>query len=71
MIATYLTFIVLNVACVFLMFEKDAERYGRTILDQITYEYVGSTFVLKICVAGILFVPLAGVYAYFKYMSED
>lgn len=71
MIGTYLTFIALNIACVFLMFKKDAKDYGRTLVDQIAYEYVGSTFGLKLCVAGIMFVPFAGVFAYLKCMSED
>lgn len=71
MIGTYLTFIALNIACVLLMFEKDSKDYGRTLIDQITYEYMSSTFGLKLCVAGIMFVPFAGVLAYFKYVSED
>lgn len=71
MIGIYLTFIALNIACVLIMFKKDAKDYGRTLVDQITYEYVGGTFGLKLCVAGIMFVPFAGVFAYLKYMSED
>lgn len=71
MIGVYLTFIALNIACVLLMFKKDAEDYGRTLVDQVVYEYTSSHVIIKLCVAGIIFVPLSGVYIFLKYISEE
>lgn len=71
MIELYLTFLILNIICIVLMFKKDAKDYGRTLVDQVVYEYTSSHVIIKLCVAGIVFVPLSGVYIFLKYISEE
>lgn len=71
MIGIYLTFITLNIACIILMFKKDAKDYGRTLIDQVMYEYAHSHVIIKLCVVGITLVPLSGVYIFLKHLSED
>lgn len=71
MIGIYLSFVALNIACIVLMFKKDAKDYGRTLVDQVVYEYTRSHAIIKLCVVGVVFVPLSGVYIFLKYISED